>query len=225
MTAAADIVSGIRTSRLLSMNTLAELAGVPASTISRVESGKLDPTFSMLSRIVAAAGYSLDARLQQRNDDQPIADFLERIAGSRLENQPIKTLLAVAALAPVAKRSGVRRYELTNNLTTLLGTLAKQGQKPVVSALEAYSGDTNELRSFTPIIYVEQPAQVSNLQTATPRSPQIVLLLPTTNNMLANANSKGRIRMVSPEWGLMDALASPGRQPDAALEALAARGF
>ncbi|MDR0347122.1 MAG: helix-turn-helix domain-containing protein, partial [Coriobacteriales bacterium] len=34
------MVAGIRTSRLLSMNSLADLAGVPASTISRIEAGK-----------------------------------------------------------------------------------------------------------------------------------------------------------------------------------------
>jgi transcriptional regulator with XRE-family HTH domain len=224
MTAAANIVTNVRTLRLLSMNTLAELAGVPASTISRIESGRLDPTFLMLSRIVAAAGYSLDAQLQRRNDDQPIADYLKRIAGSRLEDQPVKTLLAVAALSPVVKRDGVKRCELTGTLTALLDTLAKQGQMPVISALEAYSEKSSEIMSFNPIIYVDNPAKAGDLKKATPRSKQVILLLPTTDNVQANASRKGRVRMVSPEWGLLDALASPGRQPDAALEALAAKG-
>lgn len=205
------------------MTTLAEITGVPTSTISRIESGKLDPTFSMLSRIVAAAGYTLDARLWQAGGDQVFADYLRRIADLKIEEQPIKTLLSVASSSPVSKRNGAMRYELDGSLTTLLYNLDIQGQNPVVSSLEAYSGNASDIQSFTPIVYVNNPSEFTDLSTATPHSNRVVFLLPITNNVRSNSRRKSKATMVSSEWGLLDALASPGRQPDAALEVMAAK--
>jgi len=48
-----------------------------------------------------------------------------------------------------------------------------------------------------------------------------MFILPTTNNVRACAIPFNDVALVSPEWGMLDALASPGRQPDAALEVLA----
>jgi len=49
-----------------------------------------------------------------------------------------------------------------------------------------------------------------------------MLVVPLSNNVRTVARRVKGVAMVSPEWGLLDTLASPGRQPDAALEALAA---
>ncbi|MDR1184434.1 MAG: helix-turn-helix transcriptional regulator [Coriobacteriales bacterium] len=119
---AANIVSEIRTSRLLSMNSLADLAGVPASTISRIEAGKIEPTYSLLSRIVSAAGFALDSQVQEGGSDQPIAAYLDRL---KAKSTPIQTvaareLLAIASLAAIAKRIGVRRFELDRDLKTII---------------------------------------------------------------------------------------------------------
>ncbi|MBO0609957.1 helix-turn-helix transcriptional regulator [Myceligenerans salitolerans] len=43
------------------MSLLAELAGVSRSTVSRIESGKFEPTFALLQRVVEAAGFTIDA--------------------------------------------------------------------------------------------------------------------------------------------------------------------
>ena len=59
LTTAAQIVVRIRAERQLSMSSLAVLAGVPTSTISRIESGQVEPTLGMVRRIALGAGYHL----------------------------------------------------------------------------------------------------------------------------------------------------------------------
>ena len=59
LTTAAQIVVRIRAERQLSMSSLAVLAGVPTSTISRIESGQVEPTLGMIRRIALGAGYHL----------------------------------------------------------------------------------------------------------------------------------------------------------------------
>ena len=59
LTNAAQIIARIRAERELSMSSLAVLAGVPTSTISRIESGQIEPTLGMIRRIALGAGYHL----------------------------------------------------------------------------------------------------------------------------------------------------------------------
>jgi transcriptional regulator with XRE-family HTH domain len=225
METAADIVAGIRTSRLLSMNSLADLAGVPASTISRIEAGKIEPTFAMLKKIVEAAGFCFASRLEDAGSDQPVASYIARLKSKNLEirERPARELLAIARLMPVAKRRGARRLEIPKNLQEAVCRLDGQGQEPVISALEAYSGRISPQQSFVPIVYVNDPDSITGFKIATPRSPSVLFALPITDNVRQYAQLKRGVAMVASQWALMDALASPGRQPDAALEALAAR--
>jgi transcriptional regulator with XRE-family HTH domain len=60
MTQAATMVRGARTSAGLSMRALAARADVAASSIARIESGKVDPTVGMLARLLRAAGRELE---------------------------------------------------------------------------------------------------------------------------------------------------------------------
>jgi transcriptional regulator with XRE-family HTH domain len=225
METAADIVAGIRASRLLSMNSLADLAGVSASTISRIEAGKIDPTFAMLKRIAEAAGFCLNSRFEDVGSDQPFASYIARLKSKNLEirERPARELFTIARLAPVAKRRGACRLEIPKNLQEAVRRLAGQRQEPVVSALEACSGRISPQQSFVPVVYVNDPNSVTGFKPAAPRSPKVLFVLPITDNVRRYVQAERGVAMVSPEWALMDALASPGRQPDAALEALAAR--
>ena len=222
-TTAAEIVSNIRKTRLISMNTLADLAGIPVSTISRIEAGKMEPTLSMLLRIAEATGFSLKQQIKEAGDDQPIAAYLDRLSkkGVSLQTRSDKELLTVASLAPVAKRKGARRVELTKSLKKSIKGLSNQGQMPIVSSLEAYNKNIETQQSFIPIIYIEYPEEAVALKAATPYSQQVMFVLPITDNVRGCAIPFGDAALVSPEWGIIDALASPGRQPDAALEVLA----
>lgn len=72
----ATILRGARTSAGLSIRALAETAQVSPSTISRIESGSMEPTLSMLERLLAAAGFGLDVVLQTRTGLQ-VADLVD----------------------------------------------------------------------------------------------------------------------------------------------------
>lgn len=59
MSSAATLVRTARTDADLSCGALARRVGVPTSTISRIERGEMDPTVTMLERVLAAAGQQL----------------------------------------------------------------------------------------------------------------------------------------------------------------------
>jgi transcriptional regulator with XRE-family HTH domain len=61
---AAETLSQIRRMAGLSQRGLAHRAGVPASTVSRIEAATVDPTVGMLSRLAAAAGVVVRLRFQ-----------------------------------------------------------------------------------------------------------------------------------------------------------------
>jgi transcriptional regulator with XRE-family HTH domain len=221
----ANIVSEVRKSRLLSMNALADLADVPASTISRIEAGEMEPTFFMLERIVGAAGFSLNSRVQEAGSDQPFATFLDRLndKGGSFDLVSAKELLTIASLALVARRKGAKRVELSTSLKDAIQTWSELDQAPIISSLEAYNKDIQTLQSFVPVVYVDNPEAIPGLEPVTMRSLQVMFILPTTDNVRKNTRAIRGIDMVVPEWGMLDALASPGRQPDAALKVFALR--
>jgi transcriptional regulator with XRE-family HTH domain len=66
MESPADLVRNARESAGLSARALAKLAQVPSSTVLRVESGKVDPTYGMLRRLLDAAGWDLRLRSTRR---------------------------------------------------------------------------------------------------------------------------------------------------------------
>jgi transcriptional regulator with XRE-family HTH domain len=56
---AGELVRRARQDAGLSRSALAARAGVPTSTVSRIEAGSTDPTLTMLSRLIAASGHEL----------------------------------------------------------------------------------------------------------------------------------------------------------------------
>lgn len=61
MAAPADLLKRIRRQRNLSQRQLAALAGVPQSTVGRIESGVSDPRARTLARLLQVAGFELEA--------------------------------------------------------------------------------------------------------------------------------------------------------------------
>lgn len=208
----------MRARRGLSMNAVAALAGVPVSTISRIESGKIDPTLSMLDRIAAAIGYTLAPAVTESGSDEPFAAALRELDAADPDDRRglIVRLPIVAALAPVARRTGAARVDLDRGLHEALVDLRHESQDPVLSSLEAFATDLRAARSFTPVIYVNDPSTVTAVASASASSRQVAMLLPTTDNVRRFTRTIAEGVLVTREWGLLDALASPGRQSDVA---------
>jgi transcriptional regulator with XRE-family HTH domain len=61
---AGDLLRRAREDAGLSRSALAARAGVPTSTVSRIEAGSSDPTLTMLARLIAAAGRHLSLALE-----------------------------------------------------------------------------------------------------------------------------------------------------------------
>jgi transcriptional regulator with XRE-family HTH domain len=217
MVEASGLLTQARMIRQLSMNTLAEVSGVPVSTISRIESGKVEPTWSTMGRILTAAGFQLEASLTEAGGDEPFARALRHLDEAPPTDRAtlIRRFPSIARLAPVARRRGARRVELTQPFGDAIDTLNSHDESPVVSSLEAYARDVGRTRSFTPVVYVDDPAAVDGFNPATRTSPTVLFLLPTTDNVRTFARDVEGVPMVSREWAILDSLASPGRQPDA----------
>jgi transcriptional regulator with XRE-family HTH domain len=67
-TTGSTLLRDARSAAGLSKRTLAAKAGVPTSTVSRIENGQIDPTLSMLERLLAAAGTHMSIDLAPRDD-------------------------------------------------------------------------------------------------------------------------------------------------------------
>lgn len=81
LTTAAQIVVRIRAERELTMSALAVLAGVPTSTISRIESGRVEPTLGMIRRIAFGAGYHLHVQYYDLFSGKPEDGMVQVAAG------------------------------------------------------------------------------------------------------------------------------------------------
>lgn len=99
-----DVLRWARGRAGLSQRRLAALAGVPQSTVSRIESGAIDPRVGTLRRLLRGCGYELDARprLGQGVDISLIRERLRRSPRERLED------LAFAAESIARLRSARR---------------------------------------------------------------------------------------------------------------------
>ncbi len=221
---AASLVTRMRVKRELSMTSFAELVGVPASTITRIEAGVVDPTYSMLQKIAGGAGFTLHGNLADTGSDAPYAAALDRIANATPSEtgRLVKKLAQTATLSPVTKRPGARILALETTLGEFIRNLSNRGANPVISSLEAVARDPNAQRSFVPVVYVDRPEDLGDLPGMSPAAKASVVLLPITENVRRFTTLVDGFTMVAPEWGMLDALASPGRQADVARELLPA---
>jgi transcriptional regulator with XRE-family HTH domain len=81
---AATLTREARTRSGLSRRALAARAGVPTSTVSRVEAGEIDPTVGMLQRIIDAAGSRLVLDLETGDAGPTLASLataVDQVAG------------------------------------------------------------------------------------------------------------------------------------------------
>ena len=73
---AASLIKLARIDKGLSQRALAAAAGVPHSTVARVESGTMQPTLPLLYRLLAAADLEPRIRLEAYDDHDDVLDAL-----------------------------------------------------------------------------------------------------------------------------------------------------
>ena len=75
--AAGNLLRLARVQRGWSRQQLAVAAGVPASTVGRIESGQRQPSMLTLYRLLAAADFDLRVRLEPYDDHDDVLDALD----------------------------------------------------------------------------------------------------------------------------------------------------
>lgn len=80
MSLAADIIKAARLHAGLSLRELARRAGTSHATLQRYEVGKIEPSFAVVERIVAACG--LELRISLARVDVSDEGLMESFAGS-----------------------------------------------------------------------------------------------------------------------------------------------
>lgn len=85
---AANLLKIARIEKGLSQQQLAAAAGVPKSTIGRIETGAMQPTLPLLCRILAAADVELRPRLEPYDDHDDVLDALDaRLSAEQREER------------------------------------------------------------------------------------------------------------------------------------------
>lgn len=97
---AGSLVKLARAQAGLSQRALAELAGVPHSTVARVESSAMQPTLPLLYRLLAGAGVEPRIRLEQYDDHD---DVLDALTGRFPERQALAERARDATLASLRR--------------------------------------------------------------------------------------------------------------------------
>ncbi len=83
MPSAATVLQRAREDAGLSRRALARRAGVPISTISRIEEGEVDPTLTMLERVVSATGRQLTLEIEAIPERRSLAALADAWDPSR----------------------------------------------------------------------------------------------------------------------------------------------
>lgn len=243
---ASTIVKRIRTTDGLSRADLARLADVSASTVGRIESGKLDPTWSTLQKILEATGMVLSGKtVVSSGDASAIASARAVLEGNVSAAAPRwakpwmrmgwvaatmtpKEVLALAVLAGNAAKF-VRRtrrpiyVELPGQeeWQDLPRALADAGIDYAISGLVATYPDRATASASAPIVYVGDPRRVIDELGLVEKVPlQGIMLAPAVAGEMDGVEEDGGLRFVSRAQAMLDAFASGGRQPDKA-EAIA----
>lgn len=79
----AELIRNARVSSELNSKDVASLAGVSASTVTRIERGEMKPTVEMVQRLMEAAGYLLDFTVTAKSDPSAIAAARSVLCGDK----------------------------------------------------------------------------------------------------------------------------------------------
>lgn len=141
---AAIIVKRIRALSGITGKELAQLADLAPSTISRIERGILDPTWSTLSRILESTGYRISGgSIVSAGDPTAITaarPLLDQVVASVNDGL---TAAADATLAPLRESVSQTTQELSSVANNTSGTVA-QALKPMFASFEQTAAPISE---------------------------------------------------------------------------------
>ncbi|WP_176980732.1 helix-turn-helix domain-containing protein [Paramicrobacterium humi] len=207
--------------RRLTQKELARISGVSAATLSRIESGQVDPAYGTVVKLLRTLGFKPGPDLlEQSTDDQILAAILVDPS----LNERFDVYRVAAQVSPVAARVGARA--VTADLGEMAELLESSGTTYAFSALEGFYGGWSERgpQSFWPVVYIdagfEQPWHTQPMQGAR----GTVYTLPLTENASRFVERVNTLSVMSPDWSIIDTIASPDRQSDVGLDLLEAIG-
>lgn len=241
---AKELVRTIRTRGGLTRTDLARMAGVAASTVSRIERGELEPTWSVMNKLLESAGYRPTATLCSRGDvsavvaarealgetvdgssSASVRDWTDRWkrAGLIDGNGRARRVEKLGIQAGIASRIFDRpnpRMSVIYDRTwqEVAAAFSKAGLRYAVSGITATSPTKAQDGAAWPLIYVDSvPGAVAaaGLTEQTGSGPRITLL--GLDDVAANGTCEDEgYTFVSPGQALIDSYAGPGRMADLA---------
>ena len=241
---AKEMLRAMRSAGGLSQTALAKMANVAPSTVSRIERGDIDPTWSVMSRLMESSGYQSQSVLKSSGDidavvaartvlgEYVLADASEAVrawidrwtrAGFVDAFSGVPNVEKVCLQAGIAARLFSRKNDeislvYDRSWQTIVTSLKENGVKYAVTGIAATSPTRVDDGAAWPIIYVE------NLNTAVEASgmTEQVTLGPSVSFIeFDSVSGSGLVddngfMFVSPAQALVDSYAGPGRMPDQA---------
>ncbi|MDF2444064.1 MAG: hypothetical protein JWR01_2267, partial [Subtercola sp.] len=171
---ASESIRTARTLNGLTRTQLARMADVSPSTVTRIEAGELDPSYSMWEKLLNAAGYRATSTIESLGDATAVAAAREILTGENFDlpatdawksrwkragMTSARSLPAIALQAAVASplrtRAGLRYAAYDRPWQQIVGELRAQGIRYAVSGLNAARGGDRLSGSAWPVIYVD----------------------------------------------------------------------
>lgn len=215
----------------LSARQLAAMTGVAPSTVTRIEAGKVNPTWTMASTLLHALGSKASERFESLGAEAATEAAEALLDGVTLENnewikrwgaarlidhttpRDLLTVLVNAGLANrVASRPGVTTYVFDDDITDPHVQMRKIEGRYAVTGIGALTGEL----TAKPTIYLDKSASIPatwRIQRTT--SPVAVIVIPAPPTLRFDENIYG-FMSTSRSRAIADAFAGSGREPDQA---------
>lgn len=239
------LIRNVRSLNGLTRTELAKIANISPSTISRIERGELDPSWSSMMSIMQSVGYSIGDRIRsygdvtaveaarraierdiEPHDSSPVASWLDRwLRAGLVDRRGViagkigQIALLAGNAAAVSARPGVRNFAYTTGWQKTARDLNSNGITFATSGIDAASGGMSTEGSDWPLIYVEDPASAATavgLLSAQEGQRRLTLLPFDSNSARGMWRDAAGLSWVNPVQGLIDAYAMPGRSADRA---------
>ncbi|WP_255713624.1 helix-turn-helix domain-containing protein [Subtercola endophyticus] len=241
---AAETIRTVRALNGLTRTQLAHMADVSPSTVTRIEAGQLDPTYSMWEKLLNAAGYRAGVTIESVADICAVAAAREMLTGASFELPETgpwrerwqraglsgarfvpEIALQAAAASPLRSRPGMRTATYDRSWQQIVRDFRANHVQYAMSGLNAAEGGDRWSGSTSPVIYVENVSKAFEVASLTTPSPgeQVLTILPFDEVSRRGVwRDAADFSWVDRIQALIDSYGGPGRMADNA-DAIAER--